>query len=125
MEMTITFLILIITILLFISGKIRADFVALLSLLALVLFGIISTEEALAGFANSTVIMLAGLFVVGGGILRTGLAQKGSQFILRFSGNNETKLFILLMIVVSNCRIHLLAIPARLQLCYRLSLELL
>lgn len=101
MEMTITFLILIIAILLFISGKIRADFVALLSLLALVLFGIISTEEALAGFANSTVIMLAGLFVVGGGILRTGLAQKGSQFILRFSGNNETKLFILLMIVVA------------------------
>lgn len=101
MELTTTFIILLITILLFISGKIRADLVALLSLLALVLFGIISTEEALAGFANSTVIMLAGLFVVGGGIIRTGLAQKGSQFILRYAGSNETKLFVLLMIVVA------------------------
>lgn len=101
MELTTTFIILLITILLFISGKIRADLVALLSLLTLVLFGIISTEEALAGFANSTVIMLAGLFVVGGGIIRTGLAQKGSQFILRYAGSNETKLFVLLMIVVA------------------------
>lgn len=101
MKLTTTFIILFITILLFIGGKIRADLVALLSLLTLVLFGIISTEEALAGFANSTVIMLAGLFVVGGGIIRTGLAQKGSQFILRYAGSNETKLFILLMIVVA------------------------
>ena len=85
MELTIAVTILILTIFLFISGKIRADFVALLSLLALAITGILTPEEALSGFSNSTVIMLAGLFVVGGGIVRTGLARKVSLVILYYT----------------------------------------
>lgn len=101
MELSITFIILLVTVILFINGRIRADLVAILSLLALTIFGILDPEEALSGFSNSTVIMLAGLFVVGGGILRTGLAQKGSQIILQYANNSETKLFIYLLIVVA------------------------
>ncbi|WAA13445.1 SLC13 family permease [Fervidibacillus halotolerans] len=101
MELTITFIILSITIFLFIIGKIRADLVALLSLLALTVTGILDVQEALAGFANSTVIMLAGLFIVGGGIVRTGLAQMAGRFLLRFAGESETRLFILLFLVVA------------------------
>lgn len=59
--MLLTFAILAVTILLFIFSKLRADVVALLSLLALFLSGILSSEQALAGFANSTVIMVAAL----------------------------------------------------------------
>lgn len=101
MELSITFIILLVTVILFINGRIRADLVAILSLLALTIFGILDPEEALSGFSNSTVIMMAGLFVVGGGILRTGLAQKGSQIILQYANNSETKLFIYLLIVVA------------------------
>lgn len=68
-----TFLILAITIALFIYGKPRADIVALLSLLALFLTGTITTGQALAGFADSAVILIAILFVVGEGLTHTGL----------------------------------------------------
>src|SRR5690625_4911246 len=101
MDMIITFSILIITIVLFMSSRIRADLVALLALIALVVTGILEPTEALAGFANTVVIMIAGLFIVGAGLLRTGLAQQAGNLLLRFAADNETKLFFLLMIVVS------------------------
>ena len=64
MEMYLTFTILALTIALFIWGKIRADIVALLALLALFLTGILTVGQTLAGFGNSTVILIAALFVV-------------------------------------------------------------
>lgn len=59
----------------FVTGKMRADIVALCALVALILFNILTPEEALSGFANSIVIMMIGLFVVSGAILQTGLAK--------------------------------------------------
>lgn len=73
--MTITFTILAITIGLFIWGKPRADIVALLSLLALYLTGVISVNQSLAGFSDSAVIMIAVLFVVGEGLTHTGITS--------------------------------------------------
>lgn len=70
-----TFTILAVTIGLFIWGKPRADIVALLSLLALYLAGVISVGQALAGFADSAVIMIAVLFVVGEGLTHTGITS--------------------------------------------------
>ena len=66
--MTITFIILAVTIGLFIWGKPRADLAALLSMLALYLSGVISVGQALSGFADAAVIMIAALFVVGEGL---------------------------------------------------------
>jgi di/tricarboxylate transporter len=68
--MLITLIILLISAALFVSGKVRSDLVALCSLLALLLFQILVPAEALAGFSNTTVIMMIGLFIVGGGISR-------------------------------------------------------
>jgi di/tricarboxylate transporter len=73
--MTITFTILAITIALFIWGKPRADIVALLSLLALYLSGVITVGQSLSGFADSAVIMIAVLFVVGEGLTHTGITS--------------------------------------------------
>jgi di/tricarboxylate transporter len=100
-QLLLTFVILLITTLVFMLGKIRADLVAMCSLLVLVLTGIITTGEALAGFSNSLVIMIAGLFVVGGGIFRTGLASLSGNYLLKFAGNSETKLLLILMILVA------------------------
>ena len=84
MQLTITFVVLAISIVLFISNRVRADLVAILALLAFVISGVLEPTEALAGFSNSVVIMIAGLFVVGAGIVRTGLAQSDGNLLLKW-----------------------------------------
>lgn len=99
--MNITLIILATTAIFFMRGKVRSDLVAVCALLALVLFNILTPTEALAGFSNSVVIMMVGLFVVGAAIFRTGLAKMISSRILRLAGNNENILFILVMFVTA------------------------
>ncbi|MDF2065183.1 SLC13 family permease [Bacillus sp. Cr_A10] len=102
MQLVITFSILTISIVLFISNRVRADLVALLALLAFVITGVLEPTEALAGFSNSVVIMIAGLFVVGAGLLSTGLANTAGNLLLRLSGKSEKKLFVLLLIITGS-----------------------
>ena len=99
--MYITLFILVVATVFFVTGKIRSDLVALCALILLMLFKILTPAEALSGFSNSIVIMMIGLFVVGGGVFRTGLANVISRKILNLAGNNQTKLFILVMLVTS------------------------
>lgn len=80
-------------------GRIRSDVIALCSMLALVLTGIITPEEGLAGFSNSVVIMIAGLFIVGGAITQTGLARLIGNKVLSLAGESEVRLFYLVIMV--------------------------
>ncbi|REK74553.1 SLC13 family permease [Paenibacillus paeoniae] len=86
---------------LFVSGKVRSDLVAICALVILVLFDILTPTEALSGFANSVVIMMIGLFIVGGGIFQTGLANIVSGKLLKLAGTNETKLLVTVMLSTS------------------------
>ena len=95
--MILTFIVLAITVGFFISGRLRSDLVALMSVLTLFLTGIITTGEALSGFADSTVIMIAALFVVGEGLSRTGVTTWISHRILDLAGENEVRLLIVMM----------------------------
>jgi di/tricarboxylate transporter len=95
---TLTFIILILTIFLFIWGRWRSDLVALMALIALFLSGILNAEQALSGFSNSTVIMIAALFVVGEGLSRTGVTAWLGQQILHLAGNNIARLLVVLMV---------------------------
>lgn len=81
--MGITLIILALSAFFFVNGKIRSDVVALCALVLLILCGILTPEEALSGFSNSIVIMMVGLFVVGGAIFQTGLAKMISSKILQ------------------------------------------
>ena len=99
--MTITLIILIITVAMFIWGKVRADIVALTALAALLVFGILTPAEALAGFSSPIVVMMVGLFVVGGAIMQTGLAKLTGNKLMAFSRGNETITFLLVMLVTS------------------------
>lgn len=72
--MTVILLILLITIALFVWGKFPPDVVAIISMLALYLTGILNLQESLSGFSNPTVIMIAALFIIGEGLARTGWA---------------------------------------------------
>lgn len=92
-------IILIVTAGLLVWGRIRSDVVALCSMVALVLTGVITPEEGLAGFSNSVVIMIAGLFIVGGAITQTGLARLISNKVLSLAGESELRLFYLVILV--------------------------
>jgi di/tricarboxylate transporter len=94
---TFTFLVLAITIALFIWGKIRSDLVAVISLVALFIGGILTTSEALSGFGDSTVIMIASLFVVGEGLSRTGVTSWLSRQIIAFAGKSPLRVLVVLM----------------------------
>ena len=96
-----TVIILLISAALFVSGKVRSDLVALCALLALLLFQILVPNEALAGFSNTTVIMMVGLFIVGGGIFQTGLAKMIGGQVIKLAGTSETRLFLLVMLVTA------------------------
>lgn len=99
--MTITLIILIITVAMFIWGRVRADIVALSALAALLVLGILTPAEALAGFSSPIVIMMIGLFVVGGAIMQTGLAKLTGNKLMALSRGNETVTFLLVMLVTS------------------------
>ncbi|MGM9803047.1 MAG: SLC13 family permease [Muribaculaceae bacterium] len=122
--MTVTIIILCLSAILFVNGRIRSDLVAVCTALALVLCGILSPEEALSGFANPIVIMMAGLFVVGEGIFSTGLAGQVGRRIMGLAGGNETRLFVLVMLAtsfvgafVSNTGTVALMLPIVVSLC--------
>ena len=99
--MTTPLIILVITVALFIWGRVRADIVALTALAALLVLGILTPAEALAGFSSPIVIMMIGLFVVGGAIMQTGLAKLTGNKLMALSRGNETITFLLVMLVTS------------------------
>lgn len=101
-DMLTTLLILGVSAVLFVQGKIRSDIVALCSLLCLVVFGILSPDQALSGFSNSIVVMMVGLFVVGGAIFRTGLAKMMGGRIMKLAGKSELRLLVLTMLVTAS-----------------------
>lgn len=100
-NMILTLIVLLVTVIMFVVGRLRADIVALCALSVLLLAGILTPEEALSGFSSKVVIMMIGLFVVGGAILQTGLAKAASQRIIRLSKGNDIKLFLLVILTTS------------------------
>ena len=92
--MIITFIILGVTILLFVANKLRPDVVAMLSLLALFLTGILTVNQALAGFADSTVVMVAALFIVGEGLGQTGITAWLGERLTNWAGDSQKRLLL-------------------------------
>lgn len=95
--MYITTIILAVSAVFFAFSKIRSDIIALCALLSLVLTNVLTPTEAFTGFSSPVVIMMAGLFVVGGAILQTGLAKMIGNKIVKFAGDNSLRLFLLVM----------------------------
>ncbi len=100
-EVLLVFGILAATIALFISNLLRLDLVALLSLLALTLTGILTPAEALAGFSDPVVLMIAGLFVVSGALFRTGVAARLGRGIGVMAGKSEVRMAVFVMLTAA------------------------
>jgi di/tricarboxylate transporter len=101
LDMGYALLILFIAIVLFVTEWLRVDIVALSVVVGLMLTGLLTTQEALSGFSNAAVLTIAALFVVGGGVLRTGLAGLIGQRILAVAGSSETRLVLVIMLAVA------------------------
>ncbi len=86
---------------LFVINKPRMDVVALLAMVALPLSGVIGVNEALAGFSDPSVVLIAALFVIGNGLVRTGIAYRLGDWLMRSAGSSETRLLVLLMLAVA------------------------
>lgn len=97
----VVFVILGVTIALFVSDRVRLDLVALMSAASLVLFGILTPAQALAGFGDPLVVMIASLFVVSGGMFQTGVAQRLGLWLGRVAGDGEGRLILLIMLITA------------------------
>jgi di/tricarboxylate transporter len=87
-------------IVMFVINRPRMDAVALLVMVAMPFTGIITMNEALAGFADPSIVLIAALFVIGEGLVRTGVARRLGDWLNRQAGSSENRLLILLMAAV-------------------------
>ena len=99
-ELLIVLLLLAAAIVMFAINKPRLDAVALIMLTALPFTGVLTMGEALAGFSDSNIVLIAALFVIGDGLVRTGVAQRLGDWLIARAGRSEIRLIVLLMIVV-------------------------
>ena len=90
-----------IAVVLFATGKVRMDAIALMVIVAFVLSGTLTLNEAFSGFRDPNVILIAALFIIGDGLVRTGVATKMGAWLVSVAGNSETKMLIYLMLTVA------------------------
>ncbi len=96
-DMILTFAILGIAIVLFVTEILRADLVGLLVLVALVVIGLVTPEEGIAGFSNPAVVTIWAVFILSDGLSRTGVARALGNHVLRLAGKGEARLIAVLM----------------------------
>ncbi|MEM9868403.1 MAG: SLC13 family permease [Bacteroidota bacterium] len=89
-------IILSITILLFVWGKFPPDVVALMSMISLYLVGILDLGETLSGFSNTTVIMIAALFIIGEGLSRTGWTAVAGRYFVKWAKKSVPRLLVII-----------------------------
>lgn len=87
-------------IVMFAINKPRLDAVALIMLVALPFTGVLTVNEALSGFSDANIVLIAALFVIGDGLVRTGVAQRLGDWLIAKAGKSEVRLIVLLMMVV-------------------------
>jgi di/tricarboxylate transporter len=97
-EAQIVFIVLGVATVMFVSGRVRLDVTALLVVLALMLSGVLTVQEAVSGFGDPILLILAGLFAVGEALIDTGIAYRVGDWLLKAGGDSESKLIGLLMV---------------------------
>ncbi len=123
-------LLLIAAVILFIRNHIRMDIVAVLVMLAFSLNGILTVEEVFAGFSDPNIILIALLFIVGEGLVRTGVAYQVSEWLLKASHNSESRVLVFMMLAVaglgafmSSTGVVAIFIPVVLMICQQMNIS--
>jgi len=114
------------TLALFISERVRIDVAAMMTLLALALTGILTPEEALAGFASEPAIIVASVFVISAAAASVGLTERIGLFIAKTAGGSESRAVLVVMPAVAALAAfshHLMVTAMMLPIVLRLSRE--
>ena len=93
----ITLILLFIAIILFATEKLPVDIVGLILVVALVITGVLGIDDAVAGFGNEIIITIGGLFILVGGVIKTGLVDQVGRRIFLIAGSNQFVLTALIM----------------------------
>ena len=101
LQLGLVLLLLLFAVVLFVRNKPRMDVVALLMIVALPLTGVLTVQETIAGFSDPSVVVIAALFVIGEGLVRTGIAYQLGERLMHRAGSSETRLIVLLMLTVA------------------------
>src|SRR5262247_2048956 len=115
---------------LFAWGRPRSDVVAILVVLALMVSRVLTPQEALAGFGDPVVLLIAAIFIVGEALVNTGVAHRLGEVVLKAGGGHETRLIVLIMILaggigafMSSSAIVAMFIPVVLAIDHELGLN--
>jgi di/tricarboxylate transporter len=117
-EIILVLSILSIAIIFLVTEWIPMEVTALLSLGAVTLTGLITPGEALAGFSNPAVVTIWAVFILSGGLTRTGVANAIGHFVMRLAGNSETRMIVVIMVsagvmsaIMNNVAVAALMLP--------------
>ena len=97
----ITLILLLVAVILFATEKIPVDIVGILLVLGLILTGVLTAPEGFAGFGDNIIITIGGLFILTGGLIKTGLVELVGRRLYKIAGNNEFVLTTLIMLVAA------------------------
>jgi di/tricarboxylate transporter len=100
LDLALVLLVLAASIVMFVINRPRMDAVALLAMVVMPFTGIITMNEALAGFSDPSIILIAALFVIGEGLVRTGVARRLGDWLDAKAGSSENYLLILLILLI-------------------------
>ncbi len=96
-ELLITFAILGVALIVFLTDRLPADLVALLVAVALGLTGVLTTEEAFSGFSRAAVIIIMAIFILAEALRRSGVTERVGRVLLTVGGQGELRLTIVVM----------------------------
>ncbi|HHM0946487.1 TPA: SLC13 family permease [Klebsiella pneumoniae] len=97
--MTITLCLLVFAIIMFVWEKVPLAVTSMVVCVALVLTGVLDLKQAFAGFIDSNVILFVAMFIVGGALFETGMANKVGGVITHFAKTEKQLIFIIMVVV--------------------------
>lgn len=97
-QLTIVLIILALTIIAFMSGKLPYTVISMGIIIALIMTGIMTIDEAFSGLTNSNVIMFAAMFVIGAGIVKSGLLDSTKNIVMRYQNRPKIVLLVLMLV---------------------------
>ncbi len=127
-QIALTLAILLLATILFISERLRMDVIALLVLGSLALTGLVTPTQALSGFSSPAVVTVWAMFIISGGLSRTGIANLVGRQVMRLSGENEARLLVVIMLtagllsaVMNNVGVAALLLPVVMDISRRIN----
>lgn len=126
----ITLLVLAVMAVLFVINKPPIALTAMLGATALVLFGVITPEEMFAALSGDTIVLIAGMMVIGAGLFHSGVAEAFSNRVIKVTGTSEFGVLLATLIVAtvlsaiaSGVAVAAMLLPVVIGICQRANIS--